>query len=169
VKHNPDNSPNLRINRPLQLVISVVGAIILMVFWKSWRDTVHLVYDIPTGLVISAYIGQIICEGINRWFTPNWWIRVILLVPMTIIPAGRWFLDWPISGHLSIMLAVAVIQTIDNRLKAIERVIYWIPVPIILYIRWFYFDKNGHGDTYNALLTAAVIILIYIFASRLRK
>ena len=160
------SSAGFAINRQLQVVISIIGGIILCIFWESWQDTTHLVYDIPSGLVVSAYIGQIICEGLDRWFTHNWWIRVILLVPMAVIPAGRWFLGWPISGHLSIMLAVAVIQTSDIRLKPVERIIFWIPVPIILYFRWFHFDKNGHGETYNALLVSIIFVMIFFVVSR---
>ncbi len=157
-----DDKTTLHINRLLQFGLSIIGAMILVIFWQSWRDVAHLVYDIPTGLVISGYIAQIVCEGINRGFTSNWWIRVWLLLPMTIIPAGRWFLGWPVSGHLSIMLAVAVMQSLDKRLNVMERVVYWIPVPIILYMRWFYFDKDGHWDMYNALLVSVVLIFVYM-------
>ena len=153
---------SLKINRGVQVVLALLGGIILCTFWKSWQDVHHLIYDIPTGVVMSAYIGQIVCEGIDRRFTPHWWIRVILLIPMTIIPAGRWFLGWPISGHLSIMLAVAVIQTADHRLRSLEKLIYWVPIPIILYFRWFHFDKGGHWDTFNALILTIGIIVSFV-------
>lgn len=134
--------------------MTLFGAVVLIVYWRSWSDTTHLVYDIPSALAICAYIAQFILEGLDRRFVDGWRSRALLLVPMCVIPFGRTFLEWNISGHLTDILAVALIQSVDTNLSPTEKRLYWIPVPIILYIRWFIFDKPGHLETWNAATTA---------------
>jgi hypothetical protein len=152
---------NLNINRWLQLAFALVGGTVLTIYYRSWKDIPHLFYDIPAGLAMGAYFGQIVLEGIRNKRSVHWWARVIMLLPMSIVPLGREFFNWNISGHLTDMLAVAMIQTADRRLRTLEKVMYWFPIPIILYIRWFLFDTGGHGETFNALLAGVSIFVCY--------
>jgi hypothetical protein len=164
----------LNIDRRLQLLLALGGTVVLCLYWRSWRDIAHLFYDIPAGFVVCAFIGQLLCEGIRRQFSPQWWTRVLLMVPISVIPTGRVFLGWNISGHLTDVLAVALIQSIDTRLHPWERLVYWSPLPIVLWIRWFVFDKNGHWETINAAIAAIAIFLCclavsYIWTRRINK
>ncbi len=152
----------LDIDRRLQIVLAVAGGILLCVYWQSWKDIYHLFYDIPAALAMSAYIGQIVCEGIRKLSFPGWRARLLLMIPMSVIPAGREFLGWNISGHLTDILAVALIQSTDRRMAGAERIAYWFPMPIILYVRWFQFDRNGHWETFNAAIAAGLIFLAYL-------
>jgi hypothetical protein len=77
-----------------------------------------------------------------------------MLVAMTVVAVGREFGNWNISGHLSCVLAVALVQSADRRLSLAERICYWIPLPIVLMIRWFLFDQGNHWQTYNAVIFA---------------
>ena len=156
----------LDINRPLQILLAVGGAATLCIYYRSWNSTVRLVYDIPSTFIMCAFMAQIVCEGLRRQFTAYWWTRAILMVPLSVIPVARELIGWPISGHGTNMLAVGLIQTTDKRLSAVERIIYWIPFPIVLFMHWFVFDEDGHWDTYNALIAGTTIFACRLFASR---
>jgi len=155
VKKSQDDIPG--IDRKLHIGMTLFGAVVLIVYWRSWSDTTHLVYDIPSALAICAYIAQFILDTPGRQFGPGWRSRAVLLVPMCVIPFGRTFLEWNISGHLTDILAVALIQSVDKNLSPTIKRLYWIPVPIILYIRWFIFDKPGHWEMYNAIIAALLM------------
>ena len=158
---------NLNINRRLQLIFALIGGTAFSFYLQSWKDIPHLFYDIPTGFAISFYIGQIVLENMRNKREVHWWARVVLLIPMSIVPIGRVFFNWHISGHLTDMLAAAMIQTADERLGTLEKIVYWHPIPVILYIRWFYFDIGGHGETYNALAAGFSIFLCYWLIRRI--
>jgi hypothetical protein len=158
---------NININRRQQLIFALLGGAILCFYWQSWKDMPHLFYDIPTGFMMSAYIGQIVLENMGNKRAVHWWARVLLLLPMSVIPIGRVFLNWNISGHLTDMLAAAMIQTADERLGSVEKIVYWHPLPVILYIRWFHFDTGGHGETFNALAAGFLIFLCYWLIRRI--
>jgi hypothetical protein len=152
---------NLNFDRRLQVIFAIIGGTALFFYWKSWKDIPHLFYDIPAGFTMSLYIGQIVLEGIKSKREVHWWARVLLLLPMSIVPIGRVFFNWNISGHLTNILAAASIQATDKRLPTLEKILYWLPLPVILYVRWFLFDTGGHGETFNALVVGFLIFLCY--------
>jgi len=158
---------NLNINRRLQVIFAFIGGAALFVYLKSWKDIPHLFYDIPAGFTMSLYIGQIVLEGIKSKREVHWWARVLLLLPMSIVPMGRVFFNWNISGHLTDILAVAMIQTADKRLSTLEKIGYWSPIPVILYIRCFLFDTGDHGETFNALIAGFSIFLCFCLIRRI--
>jgi hypothetical protein len=158
---------NLNIDRRLQLIFALLGGTALFFYWQSWKDLPHLFYDIPAGFTMSAYIGQIVLEGMRNKREVHWWARVVLLLPMAVVPMGRVFFNWNLSGHLTDMLAAAMIQTTDKRLRPLEKIAYWHPIPVILYIRWFIFDTGGHGETFNALAAGFSIFLCYWLIRRI--
>ena len=145
----------------MQGILTFCGALILCVYWQSWKDVTHLVYDIPSAVIMCAYLSQILCEGFAGLLSRSWWMRVLLVIPMSVIPFGREFLGWRISGHLSDMWAVALIQSLDGRLYRWERLIYWGPVPIVLWIRLSRFDVGGHWETFNALIAGTLMFMLY--------
>ena len=157
----------LNLNRRLQVIFALLGGTALFFYWQSWKDIPHLFYDIPAGFTMSAYIGQMVLEYKRNKREAHWWARVLLLLPMSIIPLGRELFKWNISGHLADLLAVASIQTADKRLHTLEKILYWLPLPVILYIRWFLFDSKGHGETFNALAAGFLIFLCYCAIRRI--
>ncbi len=167
VSGGPPASARLDIDRRLQLALAAAGSAALCIYWQSWKDTAHLLYDIPAAALFCGFLSQIVCEGASRQFTAWWWARVAVLAPMSVIPCGREFLGWPISGHLADLLAVALIQSRDLRLGSRERIAYWLALPIILWIRWFLFDTNGHWETYNALIAGVAIFLCCLAISKI--
>ena len=152
----------LRINRRPQVLLTLAGALVLCLYWQSWEDPAHLIYDVPSAISMCAYLSQILCEAASRQMSPSVWARLLLVVPMSVIPSGREFLGWRISGHLTDMWAVALIQSVDGRLRCGERLAYWLPVPIVLWIRWFHFDIGGHGETFAALAAGTIMFLGYL-------
>ena len=159
VSGGPRGSPGLDIDRRLQLALAAAGSVALCIYWQSWKDPAHLAYDIPAAALFCGFLSQILSEGVRRQFTAWWWARVVVLGPMSVIPCGREFLGWPISGHLADLLAVALIQSCDLRLGLWERITYWLALPIILWVRWFLFDMSGHWETYSAAIAGVAIFL----------
>ena len=152
-----------------QIALAALGATALCIYHRSWVDTVHLIYDVPAGLTTFGFAAQLVVEfrkdGPHRF----WVYRLAVFVAMSVVTVGRQYRYWPISGHLSCVLAVALVQTADPRLPWFERVIYWIPVPIVLCLRLAVLERGGHAGTYNALLFAFLVAapaMILAVASR---
>ena len=152
-----------------QIALAAAGATALCIYHRSWVDTAHLVYDIPAGLTTFGFAAQLVIElrkdGPHRF----WLYRLATLVAMSVVTVGRQYRYWPISGHLSCVLAVALVQTADPRLPWFERIIYWIPVPIVLFLRFAVFERGGHSGTCNALLFAFLVAvpgMMLAFANR---
>lgn len=141
---------------PLQLVLGLIGATAFCIYSRSWKDAPHLIYDIPAGLVVYVFVAQLLLEVVYGGWTWYWGARLALLVAMAVVTTGREFQGWTISGHLSCVLAVALVQAADPRLAVAERIVYWLPLPIVLYIRWYIFDLGAHWQTYNAVLFAVL-------------
>jgi len=150
----------------VQLALGAVGMAAFCVVARCWRDTAHVIYDVPASFAVFSFIAQLLLEGIRGRRTWFWAARFGLLVAMTVVCFGREFAGWSISGHLSCVLAVALVQTADRRLPAVERAAYWAPLPIVLWIRWFLFDEAGHGETYHALWFALIATLPAIALAR---
>ena len=153
----------------LQIALAVVGATALCIYHRSWVDAVRLVYDVPAGLTTFGFAAQLVVEFRKDGPHKFWLYRLAVLVAMSVVTVGRQYRYWPISGHLSCVLAVALVQTADPRLPWFERVIYWIPVPIVLFLRFAVFERGAHSGTYNALLFAFLVAvpgMILAVASR---
>lgn len=168
-KGDPLRKDALKIGRRLQIILGSVIALSLVLYWRSWKDLPHLFYDIPAGLAMGAYLGQAICELKERLFLRRLWMRLVLLIPLSVIPTGREIYGWNISGHLLGILTVALIQSRDERLSVGEKVAYALPLPIILWIRIFLFDKKGHLETLNAIGVALILFLCYFVVVSIRK
>lgn len=141
---------------------TLLGSAFFCIFFPSahWRDTVHIIYDLTVSPLVSAYVTGVLLDGIYGERDEYWWARLLLIIPALLIPTGRRFLGWPISGHLTAMLIVAPAISFDRRLSRIVRTIYWLPLPYVLYLRWFSFDKDDHWQTYNCIIIAAASLLI---------
>ena len=158
----------MRDRRPiLQLALAFVGAAAFCLFAQSWQDVPHLLYDIPASIAVFAFIAQLLLEwtrlGPRRYLLA----RSGMLVAMTVVTAGRQFGQWTISGHLSCVLAVALVQNADRRLSLAEKVCYWMPLPVVLAIRWLLFDEGNHWQTYNAVIVGLLAPLPAILMTAL--
>jgi hypothetical protein len=138
----------------LQIALAIVGTTAYCCYARSWRSATHLLYDIPANLAVFSFIAQVLLEFIQQDLNRTTCSRLALLAAMTVVSAGRDFCKWNISGHLSCVLAVALVQTADPRLTAAHKLFYWLPLPIVLGIRWWIFDQGNHDQTYHALIFA---------------
>jgi hypothetical protein len=160
----------LEINRTLQLTLTVGGAVALILYFRSWRTWRRVVYDLPASVAMCGYMAQIVCEAVAGPLSRWWWTRAILMIPIAAIPAGRDGLGWRISGHVTTMLAVPLIQMIDPRLDWAERLAYWIPFPIVFLMHWTVWDRIEHGgridhtDTNRGVGAAVIIFALAAFA-----
>jgi len=139
-----------------QIAMAAVGAGALCVYHRSWVDAAHVMYDVPAGLTVFGFAAQLVVEFDKEGAHRFWLYRIALFVAMSVVTVGRQYWYWPISGHLSCVLAVALVQTVDPRLPWFERLLYWAPVPIVLYLRLAVLEQGHHWGTYNGLLFAFV-------------
>ncbi len=151
----------------VQIALGVVGMVAFCFYARSWRDIPHLIYDIPASFAVFAFVGQVVLELCLSGPTPYVLARLGLIAALTIVCGGRDFFAWSISGHLTCVLAVALLQSFDARLPLLERAAYWIPLPIVLVIRWTTFDKGDHAQTYYAILFAVLAAAITLWLGRL--
>jgi hypothetical protein len=151
---------------PTQLALAFVGMAAFVVYSRSWKDLPHLIYDIPASFAVFAFIAQLLLEVAKDGAGWYWAFRFALLVAITVATVGREFFGWPLSGHLTCMLAVALVQAVDTRLPLTERALYWIPLPILLLIRAFRFDGDNHWPTYYALIYGACVAVPVMVAAR---
>lgn len=134
--------------------LTLTGAAAFCVFSRSWIDIPHLLYDIPAAIATFAFIAQFVIETARGRFTMFWWHRLAMIVAMTAATVGRQYWAWPISGHLSCTLAIALVQSGDARRAAAERIAYWIPVAIVVYLRLALLEQGSHEATCAALFFA---------------
>ncbi|MBP8129584.1 MAG: hypothetical protein KA184_08370 [Candidatus Hydrogenedentes bacterium] len=159
----------------LQLALALTGAVANSLFNGSWKAPASLVYDVPASMVTFGFIAQVLIELFREGPRGYTVLRLVMFLAMFAVTAGRQFLGWSISGHLSCALAVALVQAADPRLFLTERVLYCVPVPIVLYFRWTAGDYNtpsgdaNHWQTYNAVLFALAWAVPVIAAGRLTK
>lgn len=154
----PAAVPSLDRHVPWQGALALVGATAFCLYSHSWKDAVHLIYDVPASLLVFSFIAQLVLTA-HHAGSLFWLARLVLVAIVSVATVGREFLHWPISGHLTCVFAVAWAQTVDPRLAVWERLLYWLPVPVVLSIRWWVFDLGQHGQTGWALLvgTAAAV------------
>ncbi|HOX36540.1 MAG TPA: hypothetical protein PL033_01010 [Candidatus Brocadiia bacterium] len=157
-------------NRRLQLVLAAAGTIALCAFWQwAYRENVYwsskrwvsFLYDVPAALSMCSFMAQAICEGLCDRRSPGWRARLAALIPLIAIPVGRTWLGWMLSGHLANAFSGALIQSAHERASKMEKLLYWIPIPIVLAIRWPLFDKPGHGESLRAACAAVAIFAGY--------
>lgn len=159
----------------LQLSLALVGVVANSIFNGSWKNTASLVYDLPASLITFGFIAQLLIEFAKDGRSAYLVFRFLMFFAMFAVTAGRQFLGWSISGHLSCALAVALVQVADPRLVPIERALYCVPVPIVLYFRWTSGDYNtptgavNHWQTYNAVLFALAWTIPAILLGRISQ
>ena len=149
----------------VQLALAFVGMAAFVVYARSWKDLPHVIYDIPASFAVFAFVAQLLLEAAKDGAGWYWIARVVLLGVITVATVGREFLGWHLSGHLTCVLAVALVQATDPRLGLIERALYWIPLLVVLLVRWYRFDGDDHWQTYNAVIVGTVAALPVMLAS----
>jgi hypothetical protein len=151
-----------------QLALALAGVTVFCVYSRSWQDFAHTVYDTAASLAVFSFIAQLVLEP-PRWADGYWRARFLLLAAMTTVTTGREFLHWPVSGHLSCALAVALVQGWNRRLPRWERWCYWLPIPLLLAMRWWLFDQGLHAQTGWAVLFAVASASFVIATGRTKR
>ena len=141
----------------MRVVGTLVGAVAFCVYSRTWQDSWHIIYDIPAALAVYSFIAQILAEGLARQINRWWWIRLVAIIFMTNSTVGRAWAQWPVSGHVTTVLATALIQTTEPRLPHIVRILYWTPLPVLVAIRIGVFDGGFGAPLGWALLTGIAI------------
>ena len=136
---------------------TLVGAAAFCAFSRTWQDIWHVVYDIPAALAVYSFLAQVLAEGMARQINRWWWVRLVAIVFMTVITVGRVLRLWPVSGHVTTVLAVAIIQLCDARLPRSLRLTYWAPLPILIAVRLLSFDRGFAPALWLALLAGTTI------------
>ena len=136
---------------------TLVGAAAFIIYNHSWESPLRLAYDIPAALASYSLPALLLAEAVARARGPAWWGRLVAVAAMTAITVGREFAGWPISGHVTCVVAVAIILTIDMRLPAVLRVLYWAVAVGVVSLRVTALD-DGIGLPLVLGLVAGLII-----------
>jgi hypothetical protein len=141
----------------LRIILTLIGATAFCVFSRTWQDIWHLIYDIPAALAVYSFVAQLVAERVAGSRDGRWTARLIALSLMSVVTVGRQFAHWPISGHVTTTVAVCIIQLGDLHLPRLLRMLYLVPLPIVVAIRLFVFDR-GLGAPLVSALVAGVLI-----------
>jgi hypothetical protein len=114
---------------------TLVGAAAFVIYSHSWTSPLRLAYDIPAALASYSLPALLLAEAVTQARGPAWWARLVAVAAMTAVTVGREFEGWPVSGHVTCVLAVAMIQTIDVRLPRVLRFLYWAVAAAVVVLR----------------------------------
>jgi len=126
----------------LRLAGTVIGAAVYCVLARDWQNVWDVLYDAPAALSVFGFLAQLLAEGIDggrsagRWVRPSAVIAALGIVAATVIWQDR-LMAGHISGHMTMVLLVAIIQSADGRLPLWIRMGHWVPVPIVAAMRVF--------------------------------
>ncbi|UCE62069.1 MAG: hypothetical protein JSU63_10220 [Phycisphaerales bacterium] len=141
----------------VRIVGTAVGAVAFCVYSRTWKDVWHIIYDIPAAVAVYSFCAQLLAEGLARRVDRWWWSRFIAVVAMSVITVGREFYSWPVSGHVSTVTAVALMQLRERRLPGAWRFAYLLPLPVLVSVRIFVFDVGLAAPLWTALLAGVGI------------
>ncbi len=143
-------------NRPvLYWGTALGGTAAFCVYSQSWQGGHRIIYDLCAGVAVFSFVAQIVVEAVAGQGGRCWWSRAAALVPMSVVPAGRVLLHWPISGHATDVLIVAGVQVLNRRLAVWLRALYCLAAGAVVGLRWFHFDTGGHWETLWTVVIAA--------------
>ncbi len=141
----------------VRIVGTLVGAGAFCFYNRAWEDLWKLIYDITAALAVYSFLAQLLAEilvwQINRW----WWWRFAAVVVMSIITVGREFFLWPVSGHISTVTGVAIIQVCEVRLSRPLRWAYLLALPITVAVRALAFEGGLAVPMWSALAAGTFI------------
>jgi hypothetical protein len=149
-----------------QIALGCLGTALFVLAARSWRDGTHLVYDSATGFVTSLFIAQLTAEGLEVRIDGYWIARAAMVAVLGIATAGRIIRGWAVSGHLSFVLAIALVQLANPELPWFARLCYTLPVPLVLAIRLRKLDQGDHAPTQAGVALAALCAATVILAFR---
>jgi len=149
------------------VLVACLGTALFVLCARSWRDGTHLVYDTTTGFVTSLFIAHLASEGLEVRIDGYWIARVVMVAVLGIATLGRITRGWSISGHLSFVLAIALVQLANPEKSWLERLFYTLPVPIVLAIRLRKLDQDDHAPTRAGVGLAIICAAAVIFVVRL--
>ncbi|UCC67382.1 MAG: hypothetical protein JSV79_09635 [Armatimonadota bacterium] len=153
-------NPGPRAERWLFWGLAAGGATCYCLYARSWRDWWRILYDVPASLAVFSFAARVLITGLQRDRSPWWLSRAWLLLPLVVVPAGREFLGWRISGHLTDAAIAAGGQIHCTSSPRILQPLYWLVVLTTLSLRWVHFDEGDHWQTYRALVVASGALLI---------
>ena len=149
------------------VMVATLGSGVFVAYSGSWNDWLLFLYDVPAALLVFSFVGS---TASSAFFAPReseTRLRVFLLAPLTIIPVGREFLGWPVSGHLADVLTIALFEGMHVRASWPKRVLAFLPVLIVLPIRWFSLDSADHVATYAGLVAGLTLGVAAVVLSRI--
>ena len=134
---------------------TAVGVVAFCLYSRSWASIARFVYDVPAAISAFSFLAWLLADGFTARWSAQWWSFGWLLVPLSVVPTGRAFLGWPVSGHLTDVLLVALVVSFRSDLPMAWRAACWVPVIIVSYLRWTSFDQGAHVQTYGAVAIAS--------------
>jgi hypothetical protein len=149
-----------------RLLGTTAGTAAFCVYSQSWRAPSRALYDVPAALSAFAFITWLLATGYRAGWSARWWSLGWLVVPLSLVPTGRALLNWPMSGHMTDVLLVALVTSLGTRLPVLWRLACWLPPAIVGYMRWTSLDQGAHMQSYGAIGIAVVCALAALAVQR---
>ena len=146
----------------LRLAGTVIGAAAYCVLGRDWQNVWDVLYDAPASLSVFGFLAQLLAEAIDGGRSARGWVRpsavlaALGIVAATVIWQDR-LMAGHISGHMTMVLLVAVIQSADGRLPLWIRAGHWIPVPIVAAMRVFILHERIEMGLVGGLVVGSVL------------
>ncbi|MBN1344403.1 MAG: hypothetical protein JXQ73_17070 [Phycisphaerae bacterium] len=141
---------------------------------RCWQTGWDALYDVPGSLTVFSFMWLLVVDGLSGMRASRWWWSVAatlgaLLIVATTTMHPDTIVRGHVSGHMTMVLLVAIIQTGEARLPAWLRIGYWIPVPIVAALRIFYLHGCVEAGLVGGVLAGAGLGLIVTAAARGRS
>ncbi len=125
---------------------------------RDWRSGWDVLYDVPASLAVFGFLTQLLVAVVVGRRAREWWARLVAtvialgVVVVSTVYADR-LMPGHVSGHVTMTVLVAIVQSTDRRLPRWLRAGYWVPVPIVAVMRIFVL----HGCIETGLVSGVLV------------
>jgi len=148
------------------LLGTLVGTVAFCIYKQSWQSGWMLAYDVPAALASYSFPALLLARAVGRLWRWSDAVRLGALLVLTVLTVGREFAHWPTSGHVTCVVAVAVIMAADPRLPKPLRAVYWVPVPIVAAVRVIALEHAVETGLVLGAVAGAVVGVVTLVLTR---
>ena len=152
------NSEQSRGTAPLRIGVTVLTTTAYCGLARDWQNGWDVLYDVPASLTVFSFLAQLLVAAAVGHRTGEWWAHlVVTLVALGIVAVSTVYADrlmpGHVSGHMTMTVLVAIVQSTDRRVPRWLRMGYWVPVPIVAAMRVFVL----HGRIETGLVSGVLV------------
>jgi len=146
---------------------TLIGTAAFVAYNHSWESALRMAYDVPAALASYSYPAMLVAEVVTGRRGPAWWVRLAALAAMTAVTVGREFAGGIASGHITCVIAVAIILSAQARLPLGLRLAYWAAAAWTVGVRLLLI--NGRFDASAGFGIAAGVLIGVVAGIAVRR